>query len=216
MSLSIRRDTISQVVLLISTYDLGRQPFGLASAGGGAAGRGHRGRRARDLARASSSTSDVVRRAATLVAFFLPMHTATRLALPVHRPRARAEPGGAAGRLRAVRAAQRRCSCASAASPTIIGGEFEDALVDAASAQPASAPRRRRSGRVASVPRVTFRVPDRTGLPPLARYATLQIGTASAGSPATPRPAAAASTAAGTVRSCRSTTAASASSRSTS
>ena len=67
-------------VLLLSTYDLGRQPFGLASpaawlkrAGIDVA--------AVDLSR--DKLSDDAIADATLVAFYLPMHTATRLALPV-------------------------------------------------------------------------------------------------------------------------------------
>jgi radical SAM superfamily enzyme YgiQ (UPF0313 family) len=67
-------------VLLISTYDLGRQPFGLASPAAWL-------RRAgldvvtRDLSRESLAADDV--RRAHVSAFYLPMHTATRLALPV-------------------------------------------------------------------------------------------------------------------------------------
>jgi len=67
-------------VLLLSTYDLGRQPFGLASPAAWL-------RRAgldvvtRDLSRDKLQDEDV--RGASLVAFYLPMHTATRLALPV-------------------------------------------------------------------------------------------------------------------------------------
>src|SRR4051812_13522022 len=67
-------------VLLVSTYDLGRQPFGLASP-------------AAWLRRAGVATDcvDVSRErltderiaAADLVAFYLPMHTATRLAGPL-------------------------------------------------------------------------------------------------------------------------------------
>ena len=67
-------------VLLLSTYDLGRQPFGLASpaawlkrAGIDVA--------AVDLSR--DKLSDEAIAGATLIAFYLPMHTATRLALPV-------------------------------------------------------------------------------------------------------------------------------------
>src|SRR5687768_12196298 len=67
-------------VLLVSTYDLGRQPFGLASplawlrrADVEATGL--------DLSRDRLQPEAVT--AAAVVAFYLPMHTATRLALPV-------------------------------------------------------------------------------------------------------------------------------------
>ena len=68
------------MVLLISTYELGRQPFGLASP---AAWLRRAGLEvvAADLSRDRLSSLPVHR--ARLVAFYLPMHTATRLALPV-------------------------------------------------------------------------------------------------------------------------------------
>ena len=67
--------------LLVSTYDLGRQPRGLAVPAVGAARRGRRRPLRRHVARA-------VRRRAwldgvDLVGFYLPMHTATRLAGPL-------------------------------------------------------------------------------------------------------------------------------------
>ena len=68
------------MIVLISTYDLGRQPFGVASplawlrrAGVDA--------HAIDLSRDRLQPEAVS--AASLVAVYLPMHTATRLALPV-------------------------------------------------------------------------------------------------------------------------------------
>jgi radical SAM superfamily enzyme YgiQ (UPF0313 family) len=157
------------VVLLISTYDLGRQPFGLASAAAVLREAGHEVACA-DLAKDRLSEA-AVRRAA-VVAFFVPMHTATRLAIPV------------IDRVRAVNPAARLIAYGLYAPlnarllrhhevSTIIGGEFEDALVasvgdqDALVASVENAPR---------VPRVHFLVPDRAGLPPLAAYATLQWG----------------------------------------
>ena len=67
-------------VLLVSTYDMGRQPFGLASP---AAWLREAGMNVVccDLSRQKLPVDDV--RAADLIAFFLPMHTATRLAIPV-------------------------------------------------------------------------------------------------------------------------------------
>ena len=67
-------------VLLLSTYDLGRQPFGVASPAAWLRRAGldvH----AIDLSRDRLSPEAVS--AASLVAFYLPMHTATRLALPM-------------------------------------------------------------------------------------------------------------------------------------
>jgi len=66
-------------VLLISTYDLGRQPFGLASPAAFLRRAGH-DVVCVDLTR-TRLPEEAVRRAG-LVAFYLPMHTATRMALP--------------------------------------------------------------------------------------------------------------------------------------
>jgi len=65
-------------ILLISTYELGRQPFGLASPAAWLRAAGH------DVTLADLSRAALPRQAvcdAGLVAFYLPMHTATRLAL---------------------------------------------------------------------------------------------------------------------------------------
>ena len=66
--------------LLVSTYDLGRQPFGLASPAAWL-------RRAGvevDCADTSRQPLDDDRiRAASVIAFYLPMHTATRMAAPL-------------------------------------------------------------------------------------------------------------------------------------
>jgi radical SAM superfamily enzyme YgiQ (UPF0313 family) len=67
-------------VVLISTYDLGRQPFGLASPAAWLRDAGVEVT-CTDLSR-TRLPQDAIREAA-LVGFFLPMHTATRLALPV-------------------------------------------------------------------------------------------------------------------------------------
>jgi radical SAM superfamily enzyme YgiQ (UPF0313 family) len=162
MSLSIRRDTISQVVLLVSTYDLGRQPFGLASAAAALAAAGYEVMCA-DLAK--QTLDDEAVRRASAIGFFLPMHTATRLALPVIDRVRRSNPGArliAYGLYAPLNARLLK----EHGVTSIVGGEFEDALVASVSGG-SDAPS-------ADVPRVTFRVPDRTHLLPLARYATLQ------------------------------------------
>ena len=67
-------------VILISTYDLGHQPFGLASPKAWLAAAGH-DVHCVDLA-VDRLPEDLIRDAG-LVAFHLPMHTATRMAVPV-------------------------------------------------------------------------------------------------------------------------------------
>jgi len=64
-------------ILLLGTYELGRQPFGLASPAAWLRKRGH-AVECRDLSRQSLQEATVD---AQLIVFYLPMHTATLLAL---------------------------------------------------------------------------------------------------------------------------------------
>src|SRR5687767_10262072 len=66
--------------LLISTYDLGRQPFGLASP---AAWLRSAGIETDCVDTSRQPLTDEAIRHASLIAVYLPMHTATRLATPV-------------------------------------------------------------------------------------------------------------------------------------
>jgi hypothetical protein len=64
-------------IALISTYELGRQPFGLVSPAAWLRGRGH-AVTCLDLSRQELDVRAVG--SAELIAIYLPMHTATRLA----------------------------------------------------------------------------------------------------------------------------------------
>jgi radical SAM superfamily enzyme YgiQ (UPF0313 family) len=150
--------------LLISTYDLGRQPFGLASPAAWLREAGVEVT-CSDLSR-ERLPEDAVR-ASDFIAFFLPMHTATRLALPV------------IDRVRALNPDAQLCAYGLYASLNAalikshgvrqtLSGEFEEALRDLIVSGRDPAP--------SSLPRLRFRTPDRSGLPPLSRYASLQIG----------------------------------------
>ncbi len=168
--------TISLVlVLLISTYDLGRQPFGLASPAAWLQEAGIEVACA-DLAK-ERLPQDAVR-SASFVAFFLPMHTATRLALPVIdrvrrlNPNARLAAYGLYAPLNEALLRERGIE-------TILGGEFEEELVNAAregTEHPPHSPHPPHPPHPRNVPRLAFRVPVRDLLPPLSKYATLQIG----------------------------------------
>ena len=156
-------------VALIATYELGRQPFGLASP-------------AAWLRRAGIDVTclDLSREAfdagvagADLVAFHLPMHTATRLAAPVIEKVRRLNPGV---RLCAygLYAPLNTEFLRSIGVDDLLGGEFEADLVRLAgdvAAGAAFVP-------AAGLPRLDLIPPWRAGLPPLARYATLQHGAA--------------------------------------
>lgn len=152
-------------VLLISTYDMGRQPFGLASPAAWLKAAGVEVVCA-DLDK--ERLDDALVHGASLVACFLPMHTATRLAMPIIdriraiRPDVRLAAYGLYAPLNAALLREHGVT-------HVLGGEFEEDLVRLALGQPVSD-----AAAGTAIPRLAFRVPDRGGLLPLARYATLQ------------------------------------------
>ncbi len=159
---------------MVSTYELGRQPFGLASPAAWLAAAGHQVACA-DLCMESLPVDSVS--AAELIAFYLPMHTATRLAVEVIK------------KIRAMNATAHLC-CYGLYAPlnesylrklgveTILGGEFEPGLVSLAGRLPGGKPGPQIEPLV-SLDRLQFLPPMRSSLPPLAEYAKLRInGTA--------------------------------------
>ncbi|MDP8981212.1 MAG: CUAEP/CCAEP-tail radical SAM protein [Acidobacteriota bacterium] len=155
-------------ILLISTYELGRQPFGLASPAAWL--EGHEVICA-DLSIEKLSPDTV--RGARLVAFYLPMHTATRLAGPVLRKVKELNPAAHVccfGLYAPLNAEWLRKQGAE----TILGGEFEGGLLslvhrlEGGSGGPQTEP-------LVSLERLDFRAPDRSGMPGLERYARLRI-----------------------------------------
>lgn len=151
-------------IVLISTYDLGHQPFGLASPAAWLRADGHEVTTA-DLSREPLPLAPI--RAAHWVAFHLPMHTATRIALPqIHKiqqinPAARICCYG-------LYAALNNEMLRSLGVVHVVGGEFEKALSDLISGRAAAEP--------VVLDRLLFRKPDRTDLPNLSRYAGLVHG----------------------------------------
>jgi radical SAM superfamily enzyme YgiQ (UPF0313 family) len=157
-------------VLLISTYELGRQPFGLASP---AAWLRAEGVEVACLDLSQEKLDEDKVRAADLIAFYLPMHTATRIALSAMK------------RVRALNPAAQRCAYGlyaplnagllrEAGAVAVFGGEFESGLAAAVRAMAGNGgtlPPQAQPD--VSLERLQFRVPDRTGLPPLHKYARL-------------------------------------------
>jgi radical SAM superfamily enzyme YgiQ (UPF0313 family) len=155
-------------VVLISTYELGHQPFGLASPAAWLRADGCQVTCV-DLAYSVPPRAAVTE--ADLVAFHLPMHTATRLAV-------KAIPG-----IRGMNSNAHLC-CYGLYAPmneaylrelgvaTVLGGEFEQGLRDLAAriVRGDDGPQREP---LVSLDRQRFLLPDRSGLPPLARYAKL-------------------------------------------
>lgn len=162
-------------VVLISTYELGRQPFGLASP---AAWLRKAGARVTCLDLAVEPLDEEAVRAAQVVAFYLPMHTATRIATRV------------AERVKALNPDAHLCFYGLYASmnepllrrlgaDTVLGGEFEAGLgsvIERLRAAPAGAKKVFQIEPVVSLAKQQFVVPDRSGLAALSKYAQLEVG----------------------------------------
>lgn len=147
-------------VLLISTYELGRQPFGLASPAAWLRQRGHQVAML-DLAVETISRPTVER--AEAIALYLPMHMATRRSLKLipdlrkMNPKARLCAYG-------LYASMNEAHLKKLGVETIIAGEFEQRLVDWVEDNPPAG---------SGMDRLLFITPDRAGMPPLHRYAKL-------------------------------------------
>ena len=155
-------------VLLISTYELGRQPFGLASP---AAWLRREGFEVECADTTRHKLSELSVKQADIVAFYLPMHTATRIAVPLitrvrqKNPRVRLI---AYGLYAPLNEALLRANDVE----FIIGGEFEQGLVDAVKSIATSAPEK---CDLVRLDKLHFVPPDRTSLPPLQQYARLAM-----------------------------------------
>jgi len=156
-------------IVLISTYELGRQPFGMVSPAAWLRRSGHEVV-CLDLTRQKLDEQAV--KAAGFIAIYLPMHTATRLAaklIPV---------------LREMNSRAHVC-CYGLYAPmnagylrrlgvgTILGGEFESELVNLARRVETGAGRQLESE--ISLERLSFLVPDRAGIPVIEKYAHLIV-----------------------------------------
>ena len=158
-------------ILLISTYELGRQPFGLASPAAWLRKRGHEVT-CLDLSRQVLSEQEV--REARLIAFYVPMHTATRLTLELLEPIRRSNPKAhlCAYGLYAPLAAE---TLGAHGVESLFGGEFEQALVDLAEhlSGLSTFPQIHPLDSNVSLARLRFVTPDRSDLPALKNYAHL-------------------------------------------
>jgi len=112
-------------IVLISTYELGRQPFGLVSPAAWLRRRGH-AVTCFDLTQQGLDSGAV--RSAELIAIYLPMHTATRLACKLI-PTLLAQNPGAHVCCYGLYAPMNAAYLRSLGVGTILGGEFEGGLV---------------------------------------------------------------------------------------
>jgi radical SAM superfamily enzyme YgiQ (UPF0313 family) len=150
-------------ILLISTYELGRQPFGLASPASWLRREGFEVECA-DTTRHKLS-EEAVRRA-DVIAFYLPMHTATRITTPLIARVRRVNP---TARLAAygLYAPLNEELLRLLGVEYVVGGEFEAALVDFVRSSAQSSTVR--------FDKLEFLLPERTALPPLQQYARLSM-----------------------------------------
>jgi radical SAM superfamily enzyme YgiQ (UPF0313 family) len=190
-------------IVLISTYELGRQPFGLVSPAAWLRKRGH-DVACFDLTRQSLDAGAV--RSAELIAIYLPMHTATRLACKLI-PSLREQNPGARVCCYGLYAPMNAEYLRSLGVGTILGGEFEGGLVRLAEGLESRRHERfsnleagaKKQGPqildaepsrgaaccapmltaqrepMISLERLKFEVPDRAGLAPIAKYAHLVV-----------------------------------------
>ncbi|HXC32630.1 MAG TPA: CUAEP/CCAEP-tail radical SAM protein [Verrucomicrobiae bacterium] len=158
-------------ILLISTYELGRQPFGLASPAAWLRARGH-DVVCLDLTREALDEQAVA--AAGLICFYVPMHTATRLAANLI-PKIRAGNPRAHLCVYGLYAPVNEDYLRGLGVGTILGGEFEEGLASLAARVDTS--NGNGSGRqtepVISLARQKFLLPDRSGLPEPSKYASV-------------------------------------------
>ena len=161
-----------QHALLISTYDLGHQPFGLASPAAWLQKYGF-------TVSCSDTSLDPLPvetiKQADLIAFYLPMHTATRLAVRT------------ISQIKQINSQIHLC-CYGLYAPlneeylrslgvdTILGGEFEAGLLQLAQRlqnEERAMPTSIQNEPIISLARQQFLLPERANLPELSRYAHL-------------------------------------------
>jgi radical SAM superfamily enzyme YgiQ (UPF0313 family) len=170
-------------VVLLSTYELGHQTFGLASPAAWLAEIGARVT-CLDLSREDFREAPI--REAALIAFYVPMHTATRLAVAL-LPRVRELNPKAHTCFYGLYAPVNAEYLRELGAQTILGGEFEEGLVHLVERLHGAASNANGNSRSESSvaglspvgePEISlnkqkFRVPQRAGLPALAKYAHL-------------------------------------------
>jgi radical SAM superfamily enzyme YgiQ (UPF0313 family) len=154
-------------VVLISTYELGRQPFGLASPAAWLRAQGAEVN-CLDLSRQPLSEPAVA--AAELIAFYVPMHTATRLAVAV-LPAVQRLNAQAHICFYGLYAPVNEAYLRSLGVHTVLGGEFEAGLAALAARLAKGEDGHEQAEPVISLARQQFLVPDRSNLPTLEKYA---------------------------------------------
>jgi len=159
-------------IVLISTYELGRQPFGLASP---AAWLGAGGHQVVLLDLSRQALDEAAIQSANLIGIYLPMHTATRLAAQLIPSLRKLNPSAHLC-CYGLYAPMNVEYLAALGVSTFLGGEFEQGLAQLAEHLRPNGNSKQRSitpepASMVSLERQRFIRPDRQGLPPLRNYA---------------------------------------------
>ncbi len=162
-------------VLLVSTYEMGHQPLGLAAPAAALRARGH-DVTCLDLAVESPEAPSI--HEAGLVGIAVPMHTAARLGVALARRVRRLNPAAHIAFYGLYASPLYDVLTAGGAADSVIGGEYEPGLVALAAAleRGVARPRPAGAGPLPLFQRQRYPVPDRRGLPHLEDYARLQRG----------------------------------------
>jgi radical SAM superfamily enzyme YgiQ (UPF0313 family) len=157
--------------VLINPYELGRQPFALAEP---AAWLKRAGFQVACIDLSLQRLDPRTLAGASLVAVYVGMHTATRIAVEAI-PRIKALAPGAHLCVYGLYAPMNEMLLRGLGVGTVLGGEFEPGLLSLAERLRSTRRNGTQSEPLINLSRIEFLTPDRTGLPPLARYAHLQL-----------------------------------------
>lgn len=164
-------------IVLISTYELGHQPFGLASPAAWLRAAGA-DVTCLDLAVQALDREAIAK--AALIAFYVPMHTATRLAVSFIEPIRKHNPQAHLC-FYGLYAPMNETYLRHLGVETILGGEFETGLGSLYHRLAMSGSPRSQNPDVQPEPTISwqkqkFMMPDRSTLPTLSKYAFLDLG----------------------------------------
>ena len=157
-------------VTLINPYELGRQPFGLAQPAAWLRQSGH-DVTCLDLSLQTLSADAVA--GSNLIAIYLPMHTATRIAIQA-LPRLKEMAGEAHFCVFGLYAPMNDHLFRSLGVETILGGEYEPGLLSLTE-QLVNGETAAQTEPLINRSKIEFRRPDRSDLPELSRYAKLNL-----------------------------------------
>lgn len=157
--------------VLINPYELGRQPFALAEP---AAWLKRAGFQVACIDLSLQRLDPRTLAGASLVAVYVGMHTATRIAVEAI-PRIKALAPGAHLCVYGLYAPMNEMLLRGLGVGTVLGGEFEPGLLSLAERLRSTRRNGTQSEPLINLSRIEFLTPDRTGLPPLALYAHLQL-----------------------------------------